>query len=89
MKLCEVITETPTMGDLNKLLPGAKNAINKPYDDAIIRQARKDGKLKVPAKTAAPAYAGKSYHNFMQRGPSMSQARMTSKQYGAGRVGLT
>jgi hypothetical protein len=85
------------MGNLNKLLPRAKNAIKTKagagsgVDTSTIQGIEKASKPKPekPKQTAAPAYAGKSHHNFMQRGPSMSQARMTSKQYGSGRVGLT
>lgn len=36
-----------------------------------------------------PPAGQKSYHNYMQRGSTMTRQSMTSKQYGKGNVGLT
>ena len=76
MKIYEVVDELTERG--------------KGADGAYELQKRKTDPMSPQNKNKPPQAAGqKSYHNYMQRGPALNRPSMTSKQYGAGRVGLT
>ena len=77
MKIYEVIVEGP---------PNIT-----PATDPYAEKGRPGGK-NTPKKSKGPELtAGQkpAFNNYMQRGQTLSRQRMTSKQYGAGRVGLT
>ena len=74
MRINEVVGE-----DIN-----SKPGLTQTQKDAIGGR----GKYK-PKEKPAPVAGQRSYHNYMQRGPALNRPSMTSKQYGAGRVGLT
>ena len=82
MKINEIISEN----SLNKVaktlgVDVTTPTSNKPYDDAIIRQARKDGKLKAPAKPRQKVtYKGQQGHyDFVSRAPVNYNQPITMK----------
>lgn len=78
MKIHEVVDELTERG--------------KGADGAYELQKRKTDPESPQNKNKKPAptpMAGRSFNNYMQRGPALNRPSMTSKQYGAGRVGLT
>ena len=77
MKIYEVVDELTERGQ------GA--------DGAYELKKRKTDPMSPQNKSKNPAQpmAGRTYQNYMKRGPSLNRPSMTSKQYGKGNVGLT